>query len=217
MAEQPKYKLYYFNLYALGEPLRVLFAYGRIKYEDVRIERSQWPALKPSKWTNPMIFIKIVYKSFNLSLVCLCIAMPLGQMPVLEIDNDKRVYQSMAIARYLAKIVGLSGANDWEDLLIDVVVDTIKDYELSEQIICVQIHLPPRIWAFLTFSFNFLDFLFLEIADAEFDKDENAKQKKYAHCKKEVIPFYMAKLDAIAKENNGYMALGRVCFNGIYF
>lgn len=58
--------------------------------------------------------------------------MPMGQMPVLEIDNDKRVYQSMAIARYIAKLVGLAGKNDWENLLIDVVIDTIKDYELSK-------------------------------------------------------------------------------------
>lgn len=58
--------------------------------------------------------------------------MPMGQMPMLEIDNDKRVYQSVAITRYIAKLVGLSGANDWENLLIDIVVDTIKDYELSE-------------------------------------------------------------------------------------
>lgn len=55
----------------------------------------------------------------------------MGQLPVLEVNN-KRVYQSIAIARYIAKRVGLSGANDWENLLIDVAVDTIKDYELSE-------------------------------------------------------------------------------------
>lgn len=55
----------------------------------------------------------------------------------------------------------------------------------------------------------------LEIADAEFDSDENIKQKKYAQCKKEVIPFYMEKLDDIAKECNGYMALGRVCLEYI--
>lgn len=41
MAEQPIYKFYYFNLKALGEPIRVLFAYGCIKYEDIRIERSE--------------------------------------------------------------------------------------------------------------------------------------------------------------------------------
>lgn len=52
MAEQPIYKLYYFNFKALGEPIRVLFAYGRIKYDDIRIERSEWAALKPSTCEN---------------------------------------------------------------------------------------------------------------------------------------------------------------------
>lgn len=51
----------------------------------------------------------------------------------------------------------------------------------------------------------------IEIADVEFERDASIKQKKFAHLTKEVIPFYMEKLNAIAKENNGYMALGRVC------
>lgn len=28
---------------------------------------------------------------------------------------------------------------------------------------------------------------------------------------KEVIPFYLEKLESMARENNGYLALGRVC------
>lgn len=58
-------------------------------------------------------------------------AMPLGQMPVLEIDG-KRAYQSLAIIRYLAKRVGLIGANDWETLLIDIALDTIDEFISSE-------------------------------------------------------------------------------------
>jgi prostaglandin-H2 D-isomerase / glutathione transferase len=57
--------------------------------------------------------------------------MPMGQMPVLEVDG-KRVHQSVAISRYLAKQVKLSGADDWEDLQIDTVVDTINDFRLSK-------------------------------------------------------------------------------------
>lgn len=57
--------------------------------------------------------------------------MPMGQVPVLEID-DIPVYQSNAIARYLAKKVGLAGANDWENLQIDIVVDTINDFRSSK-------------------------------------------------------------------------------------
>lgn len=62
------------------------------------------------------------------------IAMPMGQMPVLEVDGH-RVYQSMSIARYLAKRVGLAGSNDWENLQIDIIVDTLNDLRTSEYFI----------------------------------------------------------------------------------
>lgn len=55
----------------------------------------------------------------------------MGQMPVLEVDG-KRVHQSMAITRYLAKQVGLNGKDAWEDLEIDTAVDTINDLRLSK-------------------------------------------------------------------------------------
>lgn len=56
--------------------------------------------------------------------------MPMGQMPVLEVDG-KRVHQSIAILRYVAKQVGLSGANDWENVQIDSAVDTVNDLRQS--------------------------------------------------------------------------------------
>lgn len=42
-------KFTYFNLIALGESVRWLLKYGGIKFSDIRIERQDWPALKPSK------------------------------------------------------------------------------------------------------------------------------------------------------------------------
>ncbi|KAG5680355.1 hypothetical protein PVAND_009865 [Polypedilum vanderplanki] len=100
----PEYKIYYFNVKALAEPLRFLLSYKNIPFEDIRIEKSDWPAIKPT--------------------------MPMMQMPVLEVDG-KRAHQSLAMARYLAKQVGLVGSNDWEDLEIDTVVDTINDFRLK--------------------------------------------------------------------------------------
>lgn len=43
------YKLTYFNLTALGEPIRFLLSYMDIDFEDNRIERELWPSIKPSK------------------------------------------------------------------------------------------------------------------------------------------------------------------------
>lgn len=44
------YKLTYFNMKALAEPIRLIFAYAEVPYEDNRIERDQWPEHKASKW-----------------------------------------------------------------------------------------------------------------------------------------------------------------------
>lgn len=49
-----------------------------------------------------------------------------------------------------------------------------------------------------------------EIGNAFWESDEVLKQKKLADVKKDIVPFYLDKLDAAAKENNGHLALGRV-------
>lgn len=46
----PAYKLTYFPVKALGEPIRFLLSYGGIEFEDFRFERENWPQLKPSKY-----------------------------------------------------------------------------------------------------------------------------------------------------------------------
>lgn len=151
-SKMPSYKVIYFNVKALAEPMRMILSYGKIDFEDERIERENWPALKPS--------------------------MPMGQMPILEVDG-KKMHQSVAMSRYLAKQVGLTGADAWEDLQIDIVVDTVNDFRQK-------------------------------IAVASYEPDEAVKAKKFETVKGETIPFYLEKLEAIAKENNGHLALGKL-------
>jgi hypothetical protein len=53
----PKYKLSYFGVKALGEPIRLLLSYGGIEFEDYRFEREQWLQLKPCKSCNESVCI----------------------------------------------------------------------------------------------------------------------------------------------------------------
>lgn len=44
------YKLVYFNVMGLGEPIRFLLSYGGVEFEDIRITHSSedWSNMKPS-------------------------------------------------------------------------------------------------------------------------------------------------------------------------
>ncbi|KAG8225447.1 hypothetical protein J437_LFUL004448 [Ladona fulva] len=102
---ETQYKLTYFNGRGLAEPIRLLFAYAKVEYEDVRIEKPQWPSMKPTT--------------------------PFGKLPILEFDG-KKVGQSVAICRYLGKKWNLTGKDDWDSLQCDVLVDTLGD--LKQQV-----------------------------------------------------------------------------------
>lgn len=94
------YKLTYFNLTGLGEPIRYLLHQSGIKFEDKWLTIEEWPQIKPT--------------------------MPLGQVPVLEIDGKPYV-QSKAIGRLIAKRNNLYGANDIEEYEVDATIDFFGD------------------------------------------------------------------------------------------
>lgn len=96
----PAYKLYYFNARGFAELTRLLFAQAGVEYEDIRIEREEWPAHKPNA--------------------------PGGTMPYLEVDG-KQLGQSMACARYVAREHGMVGKDSWEQGKIDEITDTWHD------------------------------------------------------------------------------------------
>lgn len=92
-----QYKLNYFNFRGRGEVIRLIFAAAGQKYEDHRIERAQWPEIKP----------KAI----------------LGTLPWLEIHDNGHVTllgQSPTISRYLARKFNLAGKNDLEAAEIEM-------------------------------------------------------------------------------------------------
>ena len=98
------YKLIYFNGRGRAEVSRLIFVAAGQKYEDARFEREQWPSLKSQ--------------------------MPLGQVPVLEVDGTK-IPQSGSIARFLAKQFQLAGKDNLEQAKVDAVGDTINDLMMA--------------------------------------------------------------------------------------
>ncbi|CAK9830506.1 Glutathione S-transferase [Anthophora retusa] len=154
----PTYKLTYFPVAALGEPIRFLFNYAGIPFEDDRFNRDDWPKIKPTT--------------------------PFGQVPVLEVDG-KKVAQSVAISRYLAKKCGLAGKDDWEALEIDSTVDTIHDVRSK-----------------------------LGAYHYETNEEVKAAKEKLA---KEVVPFYLERLDAQVKKNGGYFVGGALSWADLTF
>ncbi|KAF1772400.1 Thioredoxin-like fold [Phytophthora cactorum] len=99
---QPQLKLSYFDLKLHAELSRMIFNYGGIAFTDHRIARTDFVKLKPT--------------------------LPFGQVPVLELDGT--IYaQSMAIARYAAKIVGPYPNDALEALKVDVFSCALCDLE----------------------------------------------------------------------------------------
>nr|XP_023025843.1 glutathione S-transferase-like [Leptinotarsa decemlineata] len=94
------YKVHYFDFTGRAEPIRMILSYGKLDFEDVRVSREEFQKLKPT--------------------------LPLGQLPVLEFQGHM-IPQSTAICRFLANKANLSGKDEFENLKIDVAVDTIED------------------------------------------------------------------------------------------
>ncbi|OWF40795.1 hematopoietic prostaglandin D synthase-like [Mizuhopecten yessoensis] len=94
------FKLHYFDLKGRAEMARLLFAYAKVKYEDVRIDRAKWPELKESA--------------------------PGGTVPYLEVDGQG-FGQSMALNRYLARKFGLMGSDEISGLAIDEFVEDVVE------------------------------------------------------------------------------------------
>jgi glutathione S-transferase len=93
--------LTYFKLTGRAETIRLIFAAAGIKFEDNRIEGSEWPALKPST--------------------------PWGALPILQVNGKTTIGQSMPIARYIAREAGLAGKTSLEQALVDSVAETINE------------------------------------------------------------------------------------------
>ncbi|KAG6616026.1 Glutathione S-transferase [Phytophthora cinnamomi] len=102
MSATPSLKLIYWAIPARATLARLMFHYGNVSFEDETVGQgsADFLALKPT--------------------------LPLGQVPVLEVDGVLYA-QSIAIARYAARLVGLHPADTTDALFVDMITDTFME------------------------------------------------------------------------------------------
>ncbi|RCN49312.1 glutathione S-transferase protein [Ancylostoma caninum] len=98
------YKLTYFDIRGAGECARQVLALAGQEFEDNRVAKEDFAALKPK--------------------------MPFGQIPVLEVDG-KQLAQSLAICRYLARQFGLAGKSPFDEAVVDSLADQHSDFRVE--------------------------------------------------------------------------------------
>ncbi|RLN73273.1 hypothetical protein BBJ28_00021681 [Nothophytophthora sp. Chile5] len=135
-------KLSYFAGPGRAELTRLILSAGNVSFEDERLSREAFAALKPS--------------------------LPLGQVPVLQVDGTTYP-QSMAIARYAAKLTGLYPQDPVECLRADVV---------SESLVDVKTHISD-----ITYR----------------EKDETVKAEKTKRLLEEFVPKTLSLLESFVK------------------
>lgn len=97
----PKLVLTYFDFDgSRGEVARLALRVAGVAFEDRRIARQDWAALRDT--------------------------MPFQALPVLEVDG-KVIAQSNTINRYVGKLSGLYPKDDWNAARVDEVMDAVED------------------------------------------------------------------------------------------
>lgn len=97
-----KPRLIYFDLAgSRGEECRVALSLAGIDFEDVRIPRADWPALKPKT--------------------------PFASLPILELPGKAALGQSNAILVYIGRQHGLHPENDFTAAQHEALMDYVED------------------------------------------------------------------------------------------
>lgn len=79
---------------ARGDSIRMAFHYGGIPFTDERLSREEFSKIKET--------------------------LPFGQVPILKVDDNKFLFQELAILRYVGQLVGLYPTDREEAVQVDI-------------------------------------------------------------------------------------------------
>ena len=97
-------KVYYFPVYARGEPIRMMLTHAKQPFEDNRIQMGDWGSMK----NNTSMF-------------------EFGQMPMVELENGQRITQTKSILRSLGQKYGYYTSDPKEAWVIDSTMDATNE------------------------------------------------------------------------------------------
>lgn len=123
----PTYKLTYFDIRGLAETSRLMFAAAKQEYTDERF------GIKVEMKDGKPDFSIMQRPEFDTAKAAGEFDASGGKVPLLTVDGTQKIGQSKAIERYLAKALGLAGANDIESAQIDAVTETVRDIKDAYQ------------------------------------------------------------------------------------
>lgn len=102
----PKYRLTYFDMStSRGEDCRLALHIAGVEFEDRRLQRVEWPALKPET--------------------------PYGGLPLLEVEGRPPLAQSNVILGYIGRAHGLLPADPWEAARHEGVIAAVEELRVA--------------------------------------------------------------------------------------
>ena len=101
-------KLVYFDAYGYAEPVRIALTLGKVEFEDVRLQREDWPKYKADHADE----------------------LEFGQVPVLYHDG-KQINQSAAILRYVGHVTGTYPTDAFTAWRVDSFIDAFRDLQTA--------------------------------------------------------------------------------------
>lgn len=183
----PQYKVMYFDIKALAEPIRFLFIYGGIDFEDYRYTHDEWTkVLKPSKF--PRFTFKQSYLFFYL-----------------QKHHSDKVHFWKSTEKFSGRVLPFSAM--LQNLWVLRVIPTWKSWKSKclENLygMCVAV----------SFRNNYITAKMLKtvlVLYAYYFGAPESKSLQEENVFKVQLPFMLNRLDKIVSENGGFFVKGKL-------
>uniref|UniRef100_A0AAR2K109 glutathione transferase n=1 Tax=Pygocentrus nattereri TaxID=42514 RepID=A0AAR2K109_PYGNA len=129
-------KLAYWDIRGLAQPIRLLLEYTGTKYEEKVYSCGEAPNYDKSCWFEEKAKLQMDFPN----------------LPYLE-DGDRKIVQSNAIMRYIARKHNLCGETEDEKIRVDILENQAMDFRNGFVILCYREYI------------TFVDFIMYELLD----------------------------------------------------